>query len=75
MRKVRGLARQKDRNIEIKTEVIADHPSDQIVGYAKEKNSDIIVIARKSKSKIEIWLLGQSQRAATYALCTVTIVK
>jgi nucleotide-binding universal stress UspA family protein len=66
----------KERNIEIKTEVIVGHPADQIVRYAKEKNSDMIVIGQKGKSKIENWLLGSvSKRVATYAPCTVTIVK
>jgi nucleotide-binding universal stress UspA family protein len=65
-----------ERNMEIKTEVIVGHPADQIVRYAKEKNSDMIVIGQKGKSKIENWLLGSvSKRAATYAPCTVTIVK
>jgi nucleotide-binding universal stress UspA family protein len=66
----------KGRNIEIKTEVVVGHPADQIVRYAKEKNSDMIVIGQKGKSKIETWLLGSvSKRVATYAPCTVTIVK
>jgi len=66
----------KGRNIKIKTEVVVGHPADQIVRYAKEKNSDMIVIGQKGKSKIETWLLGSvSKRVATYAPCTVTIVK
>jgi nucleotide-binding universal stress UspA family protein len=73
----KGLVRDaKERNIEIKTEVVVGHPADQIVRYAKEKNSDMIVIGQKGKSKIETWLLGSvSKRVATYAPCTVTIVK
>jgi len=73
----KGLERDaKERNIEIKTEVLVGHPADQIVRYAKEKNSDMIVIGQKGKSKIENWLLGSvSKRVATYAPCTVTIVK
>ena len=66
----------RERNIEIKTEVVVGHPADQIVRYAKEKNSDMVVIGQKGKSKIENWLLGSiSKRVATYAPCTVTIVK
>jgi nucleotide-binding universal stress UspA family protein len=73
----KGLVRDaRERNIEIKTEVVVGHPADQIVRYAKEKNSDMIVIGQKGKSKIETWLLGSvSKRVATYAPCTVTIVK
>lgn len=66
----------RERNIEVKTEVVVGHPADQIVRYAKETSADMIVIGQKGKSKIENWLLGSvSKRVATYAPCTVTIVK
>jgi len=66
----------KERGVEIKTEIAVGHPVDQIVRYAKEKDTDMIVIGQKGKSKIESWLLGSvSKRVATYAPCTVTIVK
>ena len=66
----------KERNIEIRTEVVIGHPADQIVRYAKENNADIILVGQKGKSKIESWLLGSvSKRVATYAPCSVTIVK
>jgi len=66
----------KERNIEITTEVIVGHPADQIVRYAKDTDADLILIGQKGKSKIESWLLGSvSKRVATYASCTVTIVK
>ena len=73
----KGLERDaKERNIEIKTEIIVGHPADQIVKYAKEKNCDMVVVGQTGKSKIESWLLGSvSKRVATYAPCTVTIVK
>jgi len=73
----RGLKEKaKERNVEIKTEVIVGHPADQIVRYAKERNADMVVMGQKGKSKIENWLLGSvSKRVATYAPCTVTIVK
>src|SRR5512143_1881017 len=63
----------KERNIEIRTEVIVGHQADQIVRYAKEMNSDMIIVGQKGKSKVETWLLGSvSKRIATYAPCTVT---
>jgi nucleotide-binding universal stress UspA family protein len=66
----------RERNVEIKTEVVIGHPADQIVRFAKEKNADMVVIGQKGKSRIESWLLGSvSKRVATYAPCTVTIVK
>ncbi|HAK88368.1 MAG: hypothetical protein A2077_06890 [Nitrospirae bacterium GWC2_46_6] len=66
----------KGKNIEIKTEVVVGHPADQIIRYAKEKQCDMVIVGQKGKSKIENWLLGSvSKRVATYAPCTVTIVK
>lgn len=36
----------------------------------------MVILGRRGKSKIEGWLLGSvSKRVATYAPCTVTIVK
>lgn len=37
---------------------------------------DMICIGQRGKSRIQQWLLGSvSKRVATYAHCTVTIVK
>lgn len=73
----RGLREKaKGKGLEIQTEVAIGHPADQIVRYAVEKNFDIVILGQKGKSKIENWLLGSvSKRVATYAPCTVTIVK
>lgn len=58
------------------TEVAVGHPADQIVHYAAEKECDMILIGQRGKSKMEQWLLGSvSKRVASYAHCTVTIVK
>ncbi len=66
----------KASNIEIKTEVVVGHPADQIIKYAGEKKSDMIIVGQRGKSKISQWLLGSvSKRVSTYAHCTVTIVK
>ena len=73
----KGLRKKvRERNLEIKTEVVVGHPADQIVKYAKDKKCDMVIVGQKGKSKIESWLLGSvSKRVATYAPCTVTIVK
>ena len=64
------------RNLEIRTEVVVGHPADQIVKYAADKKSDLIIIGQRGKSKIAKWLLGSvSKRVSTYSPCTVTIVK
>ncbi len=74
LEELKGKARQK--NIEIKTEIVVGHPADQIVRYAKENDYDQIIMGQKGKSKIESWLLGSvSKRVATHSPCTVTIVK
>lgn len=66
----------KDKGLEIKTEVAVGHPADQIIRYAKENNCDVVVVGQTGKSKIGNWLLGSvSKRVATYAPCTVIIVK
>ena len=63
-------------NVEITAEVVVGHPADQIVRYASEKKSDLIIVGQRGKSKIAKWLLGSvSKRVSTYAPCTVTIVK
>ena len=60
----------------ITTEVLIGHPADQIVHYAAEKQCDVILVGQRGKSRIQQWLLGSvSKRIATYAHCTVTIVK
>ena len=71
---LREKARKK--NVEINTEVVAGHPADQIVKYASDKKSDLIIVGQRGKSKIANWLLGSvSKRIASYSPCTVTIVK
>ncbi len=66
----------KEKSVEIKTEVAVGHPADQIIKYAAERKSDMIVVGQRGKSKIATWLLGSvSKRISSYAPCTVTIVK
>ena len=66
----------KKKGAEIKTEVAVGHPADQIVKFAVEKKSDMIVVGHRGKSKIETLLLGSvSNRVSSHAPCAVTIVK
>jgi nucleotide-binding universal stress UspA family protein len=66
----------KANNVEIKTDIAVGHPADQIIKYATERKSDMIVVGQRGKSKIANWLLGSvSKRVSSYAPCTVTIVK
>ena len=66
----------KAEGVEIKTDIVVCHPADQIIRYAADKKSDMIVVGQLGKSKIANWLLGSvSKRVSSYASCTVTIVK
>ena len=66
----------KAESVEIMTDIVVGHPAEQIVKYAAEQKSDMIVVGQRGKSKIESWLLGSvSKRVSSYAPCTVTIVK
>jgi len=66
----------KGRDVAITTEVLVGHPANQIVHYAAEKQCDMILIGQRGKSRMEQWLLGSvSKRVASYAHCSVLIVK
>jgi len=63
-------------NREIITEVIAGHPAHEIIKYAEEKKSNMIIVGQRGRSNVAKWLLGSvSKRISTYAPCTVAIVK
>jgi len=63
-------------SFQITTEILIGHPADQVVHYAAENQCDVILVGQRGKSRIEQWLLGSvSKRIATYAHCTVIIVK
>ena len=73
----KGLREKANKiNLEINTEVIVGHPAHEIIKYAAERKSDIIIVGQRGRSKVAKWLLGSvSKRIATYAPCTVAIVK
>jgi len=73
----KGLkVKAKERNLDVKTEVVVGHPADQIVRFAKDNRCDIVIVGQTGKSRIEKWLLGSvSKRVSTYSPCTVIIVK
>jgi nucleotide-binding universal stress UspA family protein len=63
-------------NLEIKTEVIVGHPAHEIIKYASDRKSDMIVVGQRGKSKVAKWLMGSvSKRVSMHAPCMVTIVK
>lgn len=66
----------KDSELTIITEAAVGHPAEYIIRYAKDSGIDTIFVGHTGRSRIETWLLGSvSKRIATYAHCTVTIVR
>lgn len=66
----------KASGLEIVTEAAVGHPAEHIIRYAEDNGIDTIFVGHTGKSKIETWLLGSvSKHIATYAHCTVTIVR
>jgi nucleotide-binding universal stress UspA family protein len=64
------------KNLEVNTEVVVGHPAHEIIKYATERKSDMIIVGQRGKTKLAKWLLGSvSKRISTHAPCTVTIVK
>ena len=62
--------------VEVATHVAFGHPAEQIVKQADERESDLIVMGHRGKSRIQEWLLGSvSKRVLSYAACSVTIVR
>lgn len=58
------------------TEVAVGHPADQVAHYAAEHGCDMVIVGQRGRSMMEKWLLGSvSKRIASYAPCTVVIVK
>jgi nucleotide-binding universal stress UspA family protein len=65
-------------NIELKKELINSHrPVDYVIlGYAEEKNIDLIVVGTKGRSGFKKLLLGSvASSVVSYAHCPVMVVK
>lgn len=69
-------AKAQAAGIAVTTEVAVGHPADQVVHYAAERKCDMVIVGQRGRSMMEKWLLGSvSKRIASYAPCTVVIVK
>jgi nucleotide-binding universal stress UspA family protein len=66
-----------EKNIQIKTEVIAStNTAGGIVDYAEDKDVDLIVVGTRGKSGFKKLLLGSvASGVVTYAHCPVMVVK
>jgi nucleotide-binding universal stress UspA family protein len=62
--------------VDAETRVVTGHVAEQIVHFAAENKSDLIVMGHRGKSLIQEWLLGSvSKRVMSYASCSVLIVR
>jgi len=70
------VAKVKDKDIVLHTEILTGHPADQIVRYAHDTKCDVVILGHRGKSVVEDWLLGSvPKRVSSYAPCHVIIVK
>jgi nucleotide-binding universal stress UspA family protein len=70
------VAKVKDRDLVLHTDILTGSPADQIVRYAHENNCDVVILGHRGKSRVEDWLLGSvPKRVSSYSPCHVIIVK
>ncbi len=70
------VAKVRDKDLVLHTEILTGHPADQIVRYAHDRKCDVVILGHRGKSVVESWLLGSvPKRVSSYAPCHVIIVK
>jgi nucleotide-binding universal stress UspA family protein len=70
------VAKVKDRDLVLHTDILTGSPADQIVRYAHDNKCDVVILGHRGKSVVEDWLLGSvPKRVSSYAPCHVIIVK
>ena len=63
-------------NIQVQTEILEGEPVPTLLGYAKQKGVNHIVLGHRSKGPIETLLMGSVAKAVVdAATCTVTVVR
>lgn len=63
-------------SLEIDEEVVFGEPGDELIKFAKEKKTDLIIVGYKSYSMIEHLLVGSTaSKVARYAPCSVMIYR
>ena len=63
-------------SLEIEEEVVFGEPGDELLKFAKEKKTDLIIVGYKSYSMIEHLLVGSTaSKVARYAPCSVMIYR
>jgi len=62
--------------VDVRFEVRAGHPAEQIVVVANDEKVDAIVMGHRGESFFQRWLLGSvAKRVLSYAHCTVVVVR
>lgn len=63
-------------SLEIEEEVVFGEPGDELLKFAKEKKTDLIIVGYKSYSMIEHLPVGSTaSKVARYAPCSVMIYR
>ena len=63
-------------SLEIEEEVVFGEPGDELLKFAKEKKTDLIIVGYKCYSMIEHLLVGSTaSKVARYAPCSVMIYR
>ena len=63
-------------SLEIEEEVVFGEPGDELLKFAKEKKTDLIIVGYKSYSMIDHLLVGSTaSKVARYAPCSVMIYR
>jgi nucleotide-binding universal stress UspA family protein len=70
------VQRAKDLGVELKTDIAAGHPVEQIVHRAETDHIDLIVLGRRGRSRFEKMLVGSTaEKVLRYAHCPVMVVR
>jgi nucleotide-binding universal stress UspA family protein len=67
--------RAMEKEIELETEIAVGHPAEQIIHVADKMQASVIVMGKRSHTKLHRWMLGSNtERVLKYAHCPVMIV-
>ena len=67
--------RDREKGIELETDVVVGHPAEQILHRADAIQASLIVLGKRSHTVLHRWMLGSnSERVLKYAHCPVMIV-
>jgi nucleotide-binding universal stress UspA family protein len=62
--------------VTLDTNVLVEHPGDQILKSAARYGADMIVVGHRGRSAIRDWVSGStSRRVFTHATCPVLVVR